>query len=272
MSGYSVLPLASEEAGVAEAEPAAAEGIAAGAADDDVVDEGNVDGAGAVAEEAGDLDVGGGRGGIAAGVVVGADDGGGGGAEGLAEHLAGVGEGGGGGAGGDLDAAEEAVAAVEAEDPEFLDLEPGSDGAQVAEDLLGAGQFRGGGAGLAEQAAGELEDGEKLGGLDGADAVEAVEVGLGPAHEVGEGAGLGEEIAGEGDDVVSAGAVAEQQGEEFGVAEGSGAAATEALLGALAGEEGARRLGGGGRHLPGLAGSGRHGETAGCRKRGASSA
>ena len=99
---------------------AAARGVRGGAADDDVVEEGYLDGLAGVAEEAGDLEVRGAGGGVAAGMVVCADDPGRGLADRGAEDFARVGEGACGGAGGNLDALDQPVLPIEAEDPSFM--------------------------------------------------------------------------------------------------------------------------------------------------------
>ena len=104
-----------ENARFAKAVVAAAGGVGGGAADDDVVEEIDFDGAGGVAEDARELDVGGARRRIAAGMVVRADDGGGGFANGGAEHFARMRERGGGSAGTDFDAAKETIFPIQAE-------------------------------------------------------------------------------------------------------------------------------------------------------------
>lgn len=127
-----------EEAGFAEAVPAAAGGVGVGVAEDDVVEELDLDGVGGGGELAGDLEVGGAGLRVAGGVVVGDDDAGGGASDGFAEDFARVAEAGGGGAGGGFDALDEAEFGVEAEDPEFLDFEACGMGVEVTGDEVGA--------------------------------------------------------------------------------------------------------------------------------------
>ena len=141
-----------------------------------MVEEIDFDGAGGVAEDARELDVGGARRGIAARMVVRADDGGGRFANGGAEHFARMRERGGGGAGADFDAAKETIFAVQAEHPEFFDLETLGDGLEVGGDEIGAieeGRFAGL---LADDASRDLHDGEELEGLYAADAFQAAKV------------------------------------------------------------------------------------------------
>jgi len=166
----------------------------------------------------------------AAGVIVGADDGGGGFADGFAKDFARMGERGAGGAGGDLDAAEEPVFAVEAEHPEFLDGESVGDGEEVLGDDVGAIEERTLGRILGDDTAGDFHDGDELEGLDAADALEPAEVLGRPADEAGKRAPLGDQAGGEREDILAAGAAAEEHGEEFGVGERPGTEAFEALL------------------------------------------
>ncbi len=199
-----------------------------------MIDELDVDGAGGFTELAGDVQIGGAGRGIAAGVIVHADDGAGGFADGGAENFAWVGEGGGGTAGGNFYALEEAVFAVEAEDPEFFHVEAGDERAEVGGDEIGAVE-EGSLAGLlADDAVRDLHHGNELEGFHVADSLQAAEIFFSPGDETGERTGFGDKTAGEGEHVLAAGAAAEKHGEEFGVAEGAGAVFFETLLGAFA--------------------------------------
>lgn len=99
----------SEQPRLPEAVEARAAWVGGGPAENDMIEEFDVDRLGGLAELAGHLDIGGARCRIAAGVIVRADHPGGPVADGLAENLPRVGEAVGGGAGGDLDELKQTV-------------------------------------------------------------------------------------------------------------------------------------------------------------------
>src|SRR5258708_21186982 len=114
----------SQHAGLPETVIAPARRVGGGAADDDVVEQLDVDGLGGFAELPRHLHVRGARRRVAAGVIVDTDNRGGAVPDGFAEDLARMGQAAGGGAGGDLDLLEQAVLPVQAEHPEFFYREP----------------------------------------------------------------------------------------------------------------------------------------------------
>lgn len=135
---------------------AEAEGVGGAAADDDVVLEGDLEEAAGLDELAGDAEVGGAGGRVAGRVVVDAEDSGGRFADGEVVDLAGVDEGAVDGAGSDLGAAEDAVAVVEADDPEFFDGEALGAGLHESVDGLGGEEDGGLADVLADDAGGDF--------------------------------------------------------------------------------------------------------------------
>jgi hypothetical protein len=83
---------------------------------------------------------------------------------------------------------------------------------------------------IAMKTARELEDSRELKALDAADSLLAAEVGVAPGREGGQGAGLGKELFGYAEDVAALTAVAQHDGQEFGIAESGGSQAFKSFL------------------------------------------
>ena len=139
-----------------------------------------------LAELAGHLHVSGAGGGITTGVIVRAGDGAGAFANGRTKDFPRVGEGGGGTAGADLDAFNEPVFPVEAEHPEFFDLEADGERPDVACNQLGTIQERVIAQLLGDDADRDLHDSDQLERFDMTDALELAEVFFLPVGQAGE--------------------------------------------------------------------------------------
>jgi len=183
-------------------------------------------------EIAGDADVGFGRGGIAAGMVVGEDDGMGTGGDGGTKDFAGVDEDLVEEAFGDGIDPKEAATGVEEQDLETFD--GGGDGVVAKEGGDSFGMIEDGGfpTEFLGESAGEGEGGLEGDGLVAADAAaaELLPGRPGDGLEVGEPL---EKFLGDGDGGGTGDTGAEEDGDEFGGAEGVGATFGEAFTGAI---------------------------------------
>jgi len=214
-----------------------------------MVEQGDLDGLGGVAQEVCDLDVRHAGGRIAAGVVVRADERARRLADRRPEDLAGMRQGRRRRARGNLDPLQEAVLPVETQDPEFLHLQARGDGLQVGGDQLRATQERRLAGLLAGHPARKLQDGDQLVTLNRADSPELPEVGVPPGEQGRKGPGLGHQAGGEGEHVLPPGAAAQQEGQQLGVAKGRGSESYEALLRSFALDGRAKPIGGAVRRL-----------------------
>lgn len=216
-----------------EAEAAFFEGDELLVADDDVVEDLDVEEFAGGDELAGDMNVFGGGGGVAGGVVVGDDDGGGVVAEGGAEEFADAEDGAVEATDVDGGGVEDAVAGIEEEEAEVFLFEEGHFGHEEVGGVDGGGDAGAVEGGDEEGAAAEFEGGFNFDRFDLADAVDAHQFVDGGAGESGGVFEFGEELLGEGEDVALAAAGAEHDGEEFAGGEGAFADAEEAFAGAF---------------------------------------
>lgn len=166
---------------------------------------------------------------------MGDDDGDGFGADGFAEDFAWVNEAFVGEAGGNFASADESSSGIEAQDPAFFDGEADGDGCEVFVDAFRGVHDEIDIGLLGEDASGDFDDGDPLEGFDFSDSGELLEVFDAPAEECPEASGFAHEASCEGEDVALCAAAAQEHGDEFGVAEGGGAEAFEAFLGAVFG-------------------------------------
>ena len=87
---------------------------------------------------------------------------------------------------------------------------------------------------MSDGPAGDFHDRDQLNGFDGPDAFDLAKIREVPREQPGQRTRFGDEAGGQCEDVQPAGAAAQQESEQLGVAQSRGAEFFQALLGALA--------------------------------------
>jgi hypothetical protein len=227
---------ASEEGGlVLKPECAFAHGYVSTVAEDEVIDDFDVQQLPCIDDGLGEGDVilGGRR--VAAGVVVGECDGEGVPAYGLAEDLRDAGRRPIDGASVEGGLGEDVVLGIEDEQPHFLLLEQLHFGLEQACDVIGDLDARAKHFAFERGAASEFEEGGDGGGFGGAEAVYFAEGGQVRGGEAAESAVFREQATGDGEHVFTGGACAEHDRKQLGGGERTGTEPLEALAGSFVG-------------------------------------
>ena len=155
-------------------------------------------------------------------------------ADGGAKHLPRMDQAAGRGAGGDLDALDEPVLAVEAERPEFLHRQARHERLEMREDQFRTVQQRRLARALPQDTASNLHHRDKLERLDAPDTFQPAVVGFGPCNEAGQRAGFGNEAGSQREHIHATAAAAQEHGQKLGVAQRGGPEVLEPLLRAFA--------------------------------------